>query len=267
MGRVAMLIDTSKCTACRGCQVACKQWNDLEGWEYSKTLNWGSYENPPDLSPQTWTRIRFHEYEGDSQLQWLFTKLGCMHCGDAACVKVCPTGALKKHAELGIVTVEWELCNGCGYCRQFCPFDIPRLESDTLTGKGTAFKCHFCQDRVTNGLLPACVKTCPSGALSFGGWADMRDEGLDRVQAIKAMGFTEARLYGDNLVGGLSRLYVLTAPPASYGLPDRPTYPALANIWQDIVQPLGEIAIGATALGLFLNFLVARRRIKVEEEA
>ena len=60
MLRKAMLIDESKCTACRGCQVACKQWNDLEGWGYSHTKNTGSYENPPRLSPQTWTRIKFN---------------------------------------------------------------------------------------------------------------------------------------------------------------------------------------------------------------
>jgi formate dehydrogenase iron-sulfur subunit len=265
MGRVAMLIDTSKCTACRGCQVACKQWNDLEGWEYSKTVNRGSYENPPDLSPQTWTRIRFNEYEGNGRFQWLFTKQGCMHCGDPACVRVCPTGALKKHPELGIVTVEWELCNGCGYCRQFCPFDIPRLESNTLTGKGTAFKCNFCQDRVTNGLLPACVKTCPPGALSFGEWVDMRDKGQARVQDLKAQGFTEAQLYGDNLIGGLGRLYVLTAPPSAYRLPEQPTYPAIADVWQKIIQPLGGVAFGAAILGVIGAFLVSRRNIRMEE--
>ncbi len=104
MVRKAMLIDESRCTACRGCQVACKQWNDLEGWEYSKTVNRGSYENPPRLSPQTWTRIKFNEYEGADGFRWLFLKEGCMHCGDPACVHSCPTAALKQQPD-GRVTV------------------------------------------------------------------------------------------------------------------------------------------------------------------
>ena len=128
MARKAMLIDESQCTACRGCQVACKQWNDLEGWSYSKTVNHGSYENPMHLSPQTWTRIKFTEYEDADTFRWLFLKEGCMHCGDPACVAVCPTKALKQKPD-GRVTLEPALCNGCGYCSQFCPFDVPQLET------------------------------------------------------------------------------------------------------------------------------------------
>ena len=94
MKRKAMLIDESKCTACRGCQVACKQWNDLEGWSYSKTVNHGTYENPLSLSPQTWTRIKFTEYDDTNNFRWLFLKEGCMHCGDPACVKECASAAI-----------------------------------------------------------------------------------------------------------------------------------------------------------------------------
>lgn len=266
MTRLAMLIDTSKCMACRGCQVACKQWNDLKGWSYSKTINRGGYENPPDLSPQTWTRIKFIEYEGGDRFQWLFLKEGCMHCTRAVCVDVCPTHALKYHP-LGFVTFEKDLCNGCGYCTQFCPFHIPRLEVENrLTGQAKASKCTFCQDRVTNGLIPACVKTCPAGALSWGDRAEMIAKAKARVEALKnGRGFPNANLYGERELGGLGRLYILTERPSAYGLPEKPQYPALATVWQDFVQPLGEIAIGATAVGLLINFLIARRNIKVEE--
>ncbi len=266
MTRLAMLIDTSKCMACRGCQVACKQWNDREGWSYSQTVNRGSYENPPDLSPHTWTRIKFIEYEGEDRFQWLFLKEGCMHCTQAACVDVCPTHALKYHP-LGLVTFEKELCNGCGYCTQFCPFHIPRLEVENpLTGQVKASKCTFCQDRVTNGLIPACVKTCPVGALSWGERIEMITKGKARVEVLKnERGFPNANLYGETELGGLGRLYILTERPSAYGLPEKPRYPAMATVWQDFVQPLGEIAIGATAVGLLINFLIARRIIKVEE--
>jgi formate dehydrogenase iron-sulfur subunit len=265
MVRKAMLIDESKCTACRGCQVACKQWNDLQGWNYSKTVNRGSYENPPRLSPQTWTRIKFTEYEGADGFRWLFLKEGCMHCGDPACVRVCPTAALKKQAD-GRITVEADLCNGCGYCSQFCPFGIPRLEvSDLLTGRGKASKCTFCQDRTDNGLSPSCVKTCPAQALSWGDREQMVAGGKKRVEALKGRGFARANLYGENLVGGLGRLFVLVEKAEAYGLPADPQYPAMATLWQDIVRPLGKVALGGTILGTFAAWLIIRRKIKMEE--
>lgn len=264
MARLGMLIDTSQCVACRGCQVACKQWNDREGWLYSRTRNRGTYENPPDLSPQTWTRIRFIEHEGPDGFRWLFLKEGCMHCGNPACVTVCPTGALKKHP-LGLVTFEPELCNGCGYCSQFCPFHIPRLEIDPITGKGKASKCTFCQDRVTNGLLPACVKTCPARALDFGDRDEMVAKAMARVEALKAKGYTQANVYGVNEVGGLGRIYVLIAPPEAYGLPPKPEFPVMASVWQKVVQPLGNVAFGATLLATFIAFLISRRNIRMEE--
>ncbi len=265
MVRKAMLIDESRCTACRGCQVACKQWNDLKGWGVSRTVNHGSYENPPRLTPQTWTRIKFTEYEGKEGFRWLFLKEGCMHCGDPACVRVCPTQALKQGGN-GRVTVEPDLCNGCGYCTQFCPFDIPRLEVESLlTGKAKVFKCTFCQDRTDNGLAPSCVKTCPAQALSWGDRERMIAAGKKRLEVLKARGFPSANFYGENLVGGLGRLYVLVEKPEAYGLPADPRVPAMTMVWQDIVQPLGKFALGATALGTLAAWLIIRRNIRMEE--
>ncbi len=262
MSRLAMLIDESICMGCRGCQVACKQWNDLPGEE---TVQQGSYENPPDLSPTTWTRVKFTELiQGDS-LQWLFLTLGCFHCGDPACVEVCPTGALKQDPLLGIVTLERELCNGCGYCTQFCPFGIPRLDTDLLSGEGKASKCNFCQDRVTNGLSPACVKTCPAGAFKFGERDELLVKAHARVEQLKQAGFPDANLYGENEMGGLGRLYVLKERPSVYGLPENPQYPVMANLWQDVVQPLGTVAFVAAALAMLGFYFVARRNIEMEE--
>jgi formate dehydrogenase beta subunit len=262
MSRVAMLIDESICMACRGCQVACKQWNDLPG---EQTTQQGSYENPPDLSPTTWTRVKFTEVDQGDNLQWLFLTEGCFHCGDPACVAVCPTGALKQDPELGIVTIERELCNGCGYCSQFCPFGIPRLDTDLLSGQGKVFKCNFCQDRVTNGLVPACVKTCPSGALHFGDREEMLSIARTRVEKLQQAGFPNANLYGEHEMGGLGRLYVLKERPSAYGLPEDPQYPVLASVWQSAVQPLGTLAFGAAALGMMGFYFIARRSVKMEE--
>ena len=265
MVRKAMLIDESRCTACRGCQVACKQWNDLEGWEYSKTANRGSYENPPNLSPQTWTRIKFNEYDGADGFRWLFLKEGCMHCGDPACVRSCPTAALKQQPD-GRVTVQPDLCNGCGYCTQFCPFHVPRLEvSSLLTGRAKVSKCNFCQDRTDNNMIPACVKTCPAQALFWGDRDKMIGAGKKRVEALQTRGFRNANLYGEDLVGGLGRLYVLIEKPEAYGLPADPKYPFLTSLWQDIVHPLGKVAMGGSILAVLAAWFIIRRNIKMEE--
>lgn len=246
MSTFAMLIDSTKCTGCRGCQVACKQWWDLDGVVGKNT---GSYENPPDLSAHTYTRIKYNEIETDGNVKWLFLKQGCMHCSEPACVKVCPTQCLKKHPD-GMVTVELDLCNGCGYCRTFCPFDIPRIEGDTFTGKGKTSKCNFCQDRTTNGQLPACVKTCPAGALSWGDRDEMLALAKTKVEKLKARGESEANIYGDTQLGGTGRIYVLKAKPEEYGLPKDPTFPIMANAWQDWVQPLGLVVFGLAAVAM-----------------
>ena len=263
MARVAMLIDTAVCTGCRGCQVACKQWWDLPGED---TENHGSYENPRDLSPTTWTRVTFHEMEGNGRLQWYQLAWGCMHCTKAPCVDVCPTNALKSHP-LGAVTLEGDLCNGCGYCSTACPFNIPRLERNVLTGKGKAAKCNFCQDRITNGLIPGCAKTCPPGAIRFGVRDEMLKVGRSRVGALREKGFAEANLYGEDLLGGTGRMYVLAMSPDKYNLPVRPTYPATVTLWQQVVRPFGKLGIAATVLGLAVNFVATRRlRAKQKEE-
>ncbi|MGW8181808.1 MAG: 4Fe-4S dicluster domain-containing protein, partial [bacterium] len=151
MTQKAILYDESKCTACRGCQTACKQWNGLPGTE---TTNWGSYENPRDLSVDTWLKIKFKESERPNGIvAWLFNRRSCMHCTDAGCVVVCPTGALYHH-EMGFIAYDKNLCSGCGYCLEACPFDVPRISESRLTGLGKMDKCTFCQDRVTNGLEP-----------------------------------------------------------------------------------------------------------------
>jgi formate dehydrogenase iron-sulfur subunit len=259
---IAMLLDLAKCTACRGCQAACKQWNDLPA---EVTTNRGSYQNPEALSYDTYTLIHFQETtRDDGTLAWLFFNERCLHCTDAACVDVCPTGAL-SHTEMGLVSFDEAKCNGCGYCTQFCPFGIPRLgDKDIITGEAKSSKCTFCQDRTANGLVPACAQACPTGAITFGERDEIVALGKSRVETLRAKGRADARLYGETELGGLHQMYVLEEKASFYGLPENPKYPAGAAL-KDIIRPLGNVAFGAALVGTIAAVFVTRRNIKMEE--
>lgn len=262
MAEKAILYDATKCTACRACQVACKNWNELEAVE---TTNRGTYENPADLSPKTWLKMEFREIGNNGTLRWLFTRRACMHCSEAACVKVCPTGALYYRPD-GFVAIEKMKCTNCGYCVEFCPFDIPRLDVNRASGLGDRVtKCTACTipglSRIDNDAIPACVKTCPTGALTYGNRDTLLTAGEESVQELGG----NARLYGKDEVGGTHVLYVLDDSARTYGLPEDPKVPAAATV-HDVLKPVGYAVAGVVALGLLLNIMVARARIISREE-
>ena len=244
----ARLIDVSKCMACRGCQVACKQWNDLPA---EHTTQRGTYENPPELSGHTWIKVEFRERPGE----WLFRAHTCMHCTDASCEKVCPTGAISHQGEVVIIDQKW--CIGCGYCVQACPFHVPHKDEE----EGTARKCRFCIDRITNGYEPACAKTCPTGAIQFGERSDLLSIGKRTVQQLGADGHPNATLYGENEMGGLHTLYVLTDRPSVFGLPESPQL-ATSTAWAQWLS--GVIAAGVVAVLPF--WILFRRKKQIEAE-
>ena len=261
MADKAILYDATRCTACRGCQAACKQWNENDEGEGEKTVNRGSYENPPDLSPQTWLKMEFREYDTAGGVRWLFSRRACMHCADAGCVRVCPNGSLYHH-ESGFVAYNKDTCTGCGYCIEACPFNVPRSERNLLTGIAKMDKCTLCTtpglDRIAAGWEPACVKTCPTNALIYGDRNELVAEGKKRVQTLKTKGFSNAYFYGDKELDGLHVMYVLDDSPEVYGLPVNPQISAATIAWQDVIQPLGWALGGLTLVGLGINYLVAR---------
>ena len=274
MAEKAILYDATRCTACRGCQAACKQWNEndeaiptIENGVQS--VNQGSYENPPDLSPQTWLKMEFREIAPGGKVRWLFTRRACMHCTDAACIKVCPNGSLYRH-ESGFVAYNKDTCTGCGYCIEACPFDVPRSERNIITGIAKMDKCTLCTtaglDRLAEGYEPACVKTCPPDALQYGDRSALVAEGQKRVAALQTKGWSNATLYGENELGGLHVMYVLDDHPGVYGLPVDPRISAATIAWQDVIQPLGWTIGGVTILGLGFNWLVARANVNKEKE-
>jgi len=257
---VAMLYDASKCVGCRACQTACRRWHKLP----EESIGFQSlYDNPADLSADTLTVIKAKKYGADGSERLLLCKYQCMHCTDAACAKVCPTGALKHH-NLGFVGYDSDKCSGCGYCSQFCPFGVPRLSGNALTGRQKMNKCDFCPDRVAKGQATACAAACPTGALTFGERGELLAAGRQRAELLRTTNHSAA-LYGESQVGGLHVMYVLKEPPGVYEFPTDPKVPKAASAWQDIIQPVGAGLMGAVILGLAGNYAIARAKIRKQQ--
>jgi formate dehydrogenase iron-sulfur subunit len=260
--RVAKLIDISKCIGCKACQVACMEWNDLRDEVGSSA---GTYDNPRDLSAQSWTVMRYSEVEVEQgRLEWLIRKDGCMHCADPGCLKACPApGAIVQYRN-GIVDFHEEHCIGCGYCITGCPFNIPRISQKD----SKAYKCTLCSDRVAVGMEPACIKSCPTGALVFGTKDDMVRHAETRIADLKERGYANAALYDPAGVGGTHVMYVLQHgdQPALYAnLPQDPHISPLVSLWKGIAKPLMGLGIGLAVFAGFFHFVTAGPK-EVEEE-
>ena len=161
------LVDISKCIGCKGCEVACKEWNDLK---VEQTSNFGSMQSHKDLTSNTWLLMRFNEVAaGDDDVDWLIKKDACLHCEEPGCLFACPAPGAIVQYQNGIVDFNQDQCIGCQYCVSGCPFDIPRFDKESKT----VAKCNMCIDRVEAGLEPACVKTCPTNAIQWGLKEDM----------------------------------------------------------------------------------------------
>ena len=172
--RLGLVIDLDVCVGCNACAVACKQWNT------SGTTGPLSDYNPYGESPSgVWfNRIRHFEVGDHPDSKTVHFPMSCMHCEDAACVTVCPTGASYKRPEDGIVLVDQDKCMGCNYCAWACPYGARELDRED----GVMKKCTLCIDRIYDEELPkeerqpACVLTCPTNARFFGDFDDPDSE-------------------------------------------------------------------------------------------
>jgi len=243
--------DTSVCIGCKACEVACKEWNAVP--EDGLVFTGMSYDNTQGLGASTWRHVAFIEQsvrpepgetalratqgsperaqEAD-ELRWLMSSDVCKHCTEAACLDVCPTGALMR-TEFGTVVVQDDVCNGCGYCVSACPFGvIGRREAD-----GQAHKCTLCYDRLGGGLTPACAKACPTESIQFGPLDELRERAQHRVAELHGAGQPGARLYGEDPgdgIGGAGAFFLLLDEPEVYGLPPDPvaTTRDLPRMWK-----------------------------------
>ena len=263
---VAVLYDANRCIGCRGCQVACKQWNEndefIPGEENGvQSKNRGSYENPPQLSASTWTKIRFTELDYKGKFHWVFTKLQCMHCEHPACVAACPVGALQKTPE-GPVLYDDSKCFGCRYCMMACPFGIPTF--DWGSPLPWIRKCNFCADRLGEGLEPACVKTCPSNALEMGDREELIARARERIKASPDKYVDH--IYGENEVGGTSWLYLSPVPFEKLGFPVLDSNPVTIDV-ERAMGAVPPVLMGVAALLSGIYWLVKRRDKLSKERA
>ena len=259
--RVGFFTDTSICIGCKACEVACKEWNDVpeDGLEWTGF----SHDNSQGLGADTWRHVAFIEqrrpltghatnFQRESDgFRWLMSSDVCKHCTHAACLDVCPTGAIFR-TEFGTVVVQEDVCNGCGYCVPACPYGVlDKRESD-----GLIHKCTLCYDRLGVGEEPACAKACPTDSIQFGELDELRERADRRLAQMQSAGVNEARLYGrdpDDGVGGAGAFFLLLDEPEVYGLPPDPvvTTRDLGRMWRNVAAAAaGLLAVGlASVLG------------------
>jgi formate dehydrogenase iron-sulfur subunit len=278
--RVGFFTDTSVCIGCKACEVACKEWNVIP--EDGLVWTGESYDNTSTLGANSWRHVAFIEQqkplllEGETAeldaepLRWLMSSDVCKHCTHAACLDVCPTGALFR-TEFGTVVVQEDVCNGCGYCVPACPFGVldkrhlPEIEllGSGLSGArpredGRVWKCTLCYDRLKGGHEPACAKACPTDSIQFGELDELRERAHKRLEKLETQGWNGAQLYGadpDDGVGGFGAFFLLLDEPEVYGLPPDPvvTTRDLPELWATTA-----VAAAATLVGVALAFLGGR---------
>ncbi len=206
----AVLVDLTKCIGCRACQVSCKRWNNLPGESTTQKSDW---TNPPTLSYDTYTHIRFNlNYDAnDDTTEWRFLNWRCMHCKNPACLDVCTVNAIVKTEE-GAVVIKTDRCIGCKFCISACPFGIPQYNPKIEK----VSKCHMCFDRIPTK-EPTCVQACPTDALVFDERSKIVAMAAQRKEEI------DGYVYGDidnKPLGGTGFIYVADVQLTSLGIPE-----------------------------------------------
>jgi len=204
----SILVDTTLCTACRGCQVACKQWNNLPG---TKTKQVGTYQNPQDFSSDTYKVVRFAEgKKEDGKPYWYFFSDMCRHCVQPPCklsIDMTVKDAVLQDEATGAVVYN-EKTKNMPFKDVLCPYGIPQQNPKTKV----LAKCTMCFDRITNGMIPACVKSCPTGSMVFGDRQTILEMSKKRVEELKKTYPKAMALNSDDV----RVIFIVTDDPKKY---------------------------------------------------
>ena len=251
--------DTSVCIGCKACEVACKEWNGLQGNPPQLLLD--SFDNTGQLDAQNWRHVKFYENVPDNLGEikqptasggqaWLMMSDVCKHCQHASCLEVCPTGAIIR-TEFDTVFIQQDVCNGCRDCIAACPYSVIGFSAET----GTAHKCTLCYDRLQNNLVPACAKACPTQSIQFGSLDQLHTAADARLATLQKQGYSSAQLYGrdDQVYGGLNSFFLLMDKPERYGLPNSanavlPSRNNLPGYLGGLVTAVVALVVGMIAL-------------------
>jgi len=204
----SIMVDTSRCTACRGCQVACKQWKGLPG---TKTKQTGTYQNPPDLSAQTLKLVRVSEgKKEDGKPFWYFFSEQCRHCVEPPCVDAVGDDAAAKKDDATGAVLFFNKSKESPFedVRTACPYNIPRQDEKTKV----LVKCDMCIDRITNNRVPSCVLRCPTGAMSFGERDVILEQAKKRVEVLQKTFPKATALNAEDV----RVIYIVTDDPTKY---------------------------------------------------
>ncbi|MFC1670219.1 4Fe-4S dicluster domain-containing protein [Spirochaetota bacterium] len=225
MSSKAFLVDTTKCTGCRACQVACKQWNGLPG-QKTTFFEGTEYTNPGALTAMTWNHVVFSKLKKKKSISpvWNIMHKKCYHCEQANCITVCPAKPKAISKVDGWTVVDQEKCIGCGSCTTACVYNVPHLAKKkhvndlgvTVLKKDKSHKCNACT--VVERDIPACVTTCPTDALTIGPRLDMLKKAQERLKVVKKT-IPTASIYGKDEFGGLGVITILKDKPGTFDLP------------------------------------------------
>ena len=239
----------TRCIGCRGCQTACKEWNELPA---RKTAFKGEYTNPIRLNSDTYTRIRYSEKDDQGRPVWSFIKEQCLHCKDPACASVCPVAALTKSAD-GPVVYDYDRCIGCRYCMLACPFRIPTFEWESP--RPWVQKCSFCSERIKDGLVPACIKVCPTTTMFYGEDKEVLAEAQKRIT--DNPGKYVNYIYGEKEAGGTSWIYISNVPFDQLGFTYVP-YVKLSDLTWDYIAKVPAL-FGVVFVAGIGGWIITRR--------
>ncbi len=237
-----MVLNIDRCVDCKACVIACKaEWNVPEGYSRDWVKEIGPVGEFPNLKSAVYPGL-------------------CMHCEDPPCIKVCPSGATYKD-EKGRVLVDQELCIGCGYCADACPYGARYIHPDL----GVVDKCTFCQPRVDAGLEPACVETCIAEARIFG---DLDDPDSEVYRLVYKEGAVP--LHRGEVNYGASVFYMGEKEQVELLLEKAPLrktrFSTAGTVWR-IFRPLLGVAAGLSFLGVTVAaiYQLIKGEPKIEE--